>query len=47
MRIKQDEYWRGVYEEYKKKGGTLDFKEFMQQQNKTSKTDGIKNILRI
>ena len=42
-----DEYWRGLYEQYIKNGGTLDFKQFMQEQNKTSKTDGIKSILRI
>jgi len=42
-----DEYWRGVYEEYLKKGGTLDFKEFMEEQTKTSSKNGIKSILRI
>ena len=43
-----DEYWRGLYEQYLKNGGTLDFKQFMQQQNKkTSSRDGIKNILKI
>ena len=42
-----DEYWRGVYEEYLKNGGTLDFKQFMQEQNKTSSANGIKSILRI
>ena len=42
-----DEYWRGLYEQYLKNGGTLDFKQFMQEQNKASKADGIKSILRI
>ena len=42
-----DEYWRGVYEQYLKNGGTLDFKQFMQEQTNTSKADGIKSILRI
>ena len=42
-----DEFWRGLYEEYKKKGGTLNFKDFMEEQTKTSSKKGIKNILRI
>ena len=42
-----DEYWRGVYEEYKKKGGTLNFKEFMEEQTSTSSKNGIKSILKI
>jgi len=42
-----DEFWRDLYEEYKKKGGTLNFKDFMEEQNKTSSKNGIKNILRI
>ena len=42
-----DEYWRGVYEEYLKNGGTLDFKQFMQEQNKTSKANGITSVLKI
>ncbi len=42
-----DEYWRGLYEEYKKKGGTLNFKEFMEEQTSTSSKNGIKSILRI
>ena len=42
-----DEYWRGVYEEYLKNGGTLDFKEFMQQQLKTSSANGITGVLKI
>ena len=42
-----DEFWRDLYEEYKKKGGTLNFKDFMEEQTKTSSKNGIKNILRI
>ena len=42
-----DEYWRGLYEQYKKNGGTLDFKQFMEEQTNTSSKDGIKSILRI
>ena len=42
-----DEYWRGVYEEYLKNGGTLDFKQFMQEQNKTSSANGITGVLKI
>ena len=42
-----DEYWRGVYEEYLKNGGTLNFKEFMEEQTSTSSANGIKSILRI
>ena len=42
-----DEYWRGLYEEYKKNGGTLDFKQFMQEQNKTSSANGITGVLKI
>jgi len=42
-----DEYWRGVYEQYLKNGGTLDFKEFMQQQLKTSSANGITGVLKI
>ena len=49
--IEQDlanDYWMGIYEQYLKNGGTLDFKQFMQQQNKkTSSRDGIQNILKI
>jgi len=42
-----DEYWRGVYDTYLKNGGTLDFKEFMQQQLKTSSANGITGVLKI
>jgi len=42
-----DEYWRGVYEQYLKNGGTLDFKQFMQEQNKTSSANGITGVLKI
>lgn len=42
-----DEYWRGLYEEYKKKGGTLNFKEFMEEQTSTSSANGITSVLKI
>ena len=43
-----DEYWRGIYDTYLQNGGTLDFKEFMQQQlQKTSSANGITGVLKI
>ena len=42
-----DEYWRGIYDTYLQNGGTLDFKEFMQQQLKTSSANGITGVLKI
>ena len=43
-----DEYWRGLYDKYLQNGGTLDFSDwFKLELGKSSKTEGIKSILRI